>query len=46
VVANPVVPVSALALVVGVLVATALAVSIPPALAAARNAPVRWLRAE
>ena len=46
VVPSPTVPVAALAFVVALLVATALAVSVRPALQAARTTPVRWLRAE
>ena len=46
VVPSPTVPVTALALVVALLVATALAVSVRPALQAAKTTPVRWLRAE
>jgi ABC-type lipoprotein release transport system permease subunit len=46
VVPDPSVPLSALAVVVALLVATALAVSIRPAVQAARTTPVRWLRAE
>ena len=46
VVPDPTVPVPALALVVALLVATALAVSVRPALQAAHTTPVRWLRAE
>jgi hypothetical protein len=46
VVPDPHVPLIALVVMVAVLTITALAVSIQPALAAARTAPVRWLRAE
>jgi len=46
VVPSPTVPVAALALVVALLVVTALAVSVRPAVQAARTTPVRWLRAE